>query len=65
LRNDHERNFIIEKLYKAADRLIEIEFDDAEDEDEDEVHDDKATSIFSRSSRGKKSSISKGKPSIL
>jgi len=40
---------------QAADLLLEIEYEE-EDEDEDE---EKAPTVFSRSSRGKKSTYSK------
>lgn len=42
----------------AADTLIDIEIDE-EDEEDDEADDQKSSTVFSRSTRGKKSTISK------
>ena len=42
----------------AADTLIDIEIDE-EDEEDDEADDQKSSTVFSRSTRGKKSTLSK------
>jgi hypothetical protein len=46
----------------AADTLFEIEIDD-EDEDEEVDEEHKSSTIFSRSTRGKKSTVSKASKS--
>lgn len=56
LRNKYEVSLVKENLLMAADILLEVELDlnmDDEDEEEDEAHG--AHTIFSRSSRGKRS----------
>lgn len=58
LRNGNEKHLVIEHLNMAADTLIDIEMDE-EDEDEEPIDDGKSGTVFSRSTRGKKSTISK------
>ena len=57
-RENYKREEIEEYLYLAADILIEVEHEEEEEEDEEEGNYAPQT-IFSRSSRGKKSQISK------
>ena len=70
LRNNYALNYVEETLLGAADNLIDIEHVSnfffflnlftKDDEDDDEDDENKPPTIFSRSSRGKKSTISKG-----
>ena len=58
LRNGNDKQLAIDNLLVASDTLIEIELDD-EDEDDEEHDEKKSSTIFSRSTRGKKSQVSK------
>ncbi|CAD8135763.1 unnamed protein product [Paramecium octaurelia] len=58
LRNGNEKQLVIENLMQAADTLIEIEMEDDEEEEEGDEEQNSST-IFSRSTRGKKSTVSK------
>lgn len=58
-RENYKREEIEEYLYLAADILIEVEHEEDEDEEDEEDGNYAPPTIFSRSSRGKKSQISK------
>lgn len=58
LRNGNEKQLVVENLTVAADTLIDIEIDEDEDE-EDGDEEQHSSTIFSRSTRGKKSQVSK------
>ena len=51
-------------LLLASDYLIDIEFGEDEEEEEDEIEEDKGT-VFSRSTRGKKSIASRSVKSVI
>jgi hypothetical protein len=59
LRNGNEKQLVIENLNMAADTLIDIEIDDEEEEDDEVDEEQRSSTIFSRSTRGKKSTVSK------
>lgn len=52
LRNGYESKDVVDNLLTASDMLVDIEVGD-EDEDDGEDGEDKGTTIFSRSTRGK------------
>ena len=63
LRNGYDYKQIQENLYWASDMLFKIEVDeDDDDDDDDEGEEDRGQSnVYSRSSRGKRSSISRAR----
>lgn len=60
LRNNYGLDIIVENLQMSADMLLDIEYKaDSDDEEDLQQEDGKSHTVFSRSSRGKKSIISK------